>query len=125
MDFYTVKYHDKYKQIIFPIIPTVIPCFADSSSVWNSSYVFLTENIPRFVSWQVKLQGLFVLCDFSFTDNNKLFICVSFQGYGNERQISEELESFAKVHAPEALQVRMLISSLKSFFNGFFFAKHT
>ncbi|KAJ7385532.1 hypothetical protein OS493_015104 [Desmophyllum pertusum] len=47
-------------------IKTLVP---DSSSVWNSSFVFLTENIPRFVSWQ---------------------------GHGNERQTSEEMELFAK-----------------------------
>jgi len=32
-------------------IKTLVP---DSSSVWNSSFVILTENIPRFVSWKVK-----------------------------------------------------------------------
>ena len=36
------------------VMLTLSPCFTDSSSVWNSSFVILTENIPRFVSWKVK-----------------------------------------------------------------------
>ena len=35
--------------------------FAESPSVWSSSFVFLTENIPRFVSWQVSRQTCFTL----------------------------------------------------------------
>ncbi|XP_078357511.1 dynein axonemal assembly factor 9-like isoform X1 [Oculina patagonica] len=71
-------------------IKTLVP---DSASVWNSSFVFLTENVPRFVSWQ---------------------------GCGNERQISGEMESFAKSKVDSEVLGKQLLCGNQVFISSLF-----
>lgn len=54
----------------------------DNASVWNTSFVFLTESIPRFVSWK---------------------------GDGIEKQTSQQIESFAKTKAESKVLGKQLL----------------
>ncbi|XP_058958401.2 dynein axonemal assembly factor 9 isoform X1 [Pocillopora verrucosa] len=69
-------------------IRTLVP---DGSHLWDTSFVFLTENIPRFVTWQ---------------------------GYGKDRQISEEIESFAKSKADSDVLGKQLLCGNQVFISS-------